>query len=167
MPPNQAPQAKLYFTCWAAGLAIGQYQDARPLLDSLAVEGLPELAPNIVASHLLNAVPWPTGQLQTAWPELWPRVEEMVDASLASMEARTSTAGLAQQAKLALQAPVHSVPSVLETQSALTPDVYANHEAAERERQLRERQRYLAELEEAKTWLEQQVANWQRAVADR
>jgi len=36
---------------------------------------------------LFDAVPWPTGPLQTAWDDLWPRVAQGIDGFLAALEA--------------------------------------------------------------------------------
>jgi peptidoglycan/xylan/chitin deacetylase (PgdA/CDA1 family)/SAM-dependent methyltransferase len=154
-PAGQAA-AKLYYACWAAGLAIGQGQDGTALLALVPDEGQPPLAPRLVAEWLFDAVPWPAGRLQMAWPELWPRVAGNLASFLEALEARSATPGLAREAGATLTGMALGVGA---GSAAMRPPAQEPGSRGTVER--------VAALEQARVWLEQQVANWQAAVAER
>jgi peptidoglycan/xylan/chitin deacetylase (PgdA/CDA1 family)/SAM-dependent methyltransferase len=158
MPAGRAPTAKLYHACWAAGLAISQGQDGRALLELVPLEGNPKLEPQAVADWLRDAVPYPIGRLVADWPALWPRLAPGMQAFLQALEARLAAPGLAQQA--------HQAMARWAGVAAGTPAILGG-ESMSRHGSPGSEQVRLAELEQTRAWLEQQVANWREAVAER
>lgn len=97
------PAASFLFACWAAGLALGCGEDARPLLAFL--EGLrePGFDPEAAARSLFQAALLPGARLPEEWAALWPEVEEPLAGFLADLEARSGAYGLARRARRALE----------------------------------------------------------------
>lgn len=89
--------------CWVAGLLIGQGADVGPLLVALAADKAPELDPAFVAGRLYEGAPLPSGQLTTAWPALWPRLEPSLKSFLQALEAQIDVPALARRTLRALE----------------------------------------------------------------
>jgi hypothetical protein len=93
-------QARLEFTCWAAGLAIGRGQPASELLGHpQGAESIDSVSPSRVAELLFESVPLPAGELTSAWSSLWSDAEANVDGFLSALENHSRNPGLAVQAK--------------------------------------------------------------------
>jgi peptidoglycan/xylan/chitin deacetylase (PgdA/CDA1 family)/SAM-dependent methyltransferase len=99
------------------------------------------------------------GRLHADWGELWPEVAQGTAAFLAALEARSPTTELAQRVKEILQARADAITSERSPQTVVKS--VADGEEPN------EHHRHVAELEQAKAWLEQQVVNWKGAVAER
>lgn len=97
-PPHELPSARLLFSCWAAGLALGRGEDARPLLASLAEDRDPGLDPYAVARSLFQAALLPAGRTPEGWRKLWPEIAERLADFLRALE---ETAGARHLAALA------------------------------------------------------------------
>jgi peptidoglycan/xylan/chitin deacetylase (PgdA/CDA1 family) len=97
------PSASFLFSCWAAGLALGRGQDARPLLAALAGRREPGLDPEAAARSLFQAAALPTARLPEEWIDLWAGIEEPLDGFLADLESLSGSTGLARQARRALE----------------------------------------------------------------
>jgi peptidoglycan/xylan/chitin deacetylase (PgdA/CDA1 family) len=97
-PAEQLPGARLRFACWAAGLAVGHGEDARPLLDALKDDRDPALDPYDVAQSIFQAALLPSCRTPVAWAELWPSLEQRLDEFLLALEEQSKAAGLARRA---------------------------------------------------------------------
>jgi peptidoglycan/xylan/chitin deacetylase (PgdA/CDA1 family)/SAM-dependent methyltransferase len=174
MPAGLAAKAKLEFVCWAAGLAIGQGQPAEPLLDLVAGQRA-EVSTELVAESLFLAIPMPTGHLAGTWGALWPRAETGIDAFLAALEAHVQSPGLAAEGKLLLMRKIltRMLPAFLSRQRSVAGSGDAKtgaesgavdweHLASERADLIAEQHRWIAELEAAKAWHDEQRQVWHR-----
>lgn len=95
--PAHLARARLQFACWPAGLLLGTRQDARPLLAALQPQDCdPELDPALVAAFIFEAALLPNGQLEPAWAQLWPEVEENVVRFLETLAQQAGAPELAQ-----------------------------------------------------------------------
>lgn len=97
--PREVPTARLLFSCWAAGLALGRGEDARPLLASLAGDRDPGLDPHAVARSLFQSALLPTGRTSEEWRELWPETEPRLGDFLNALEELSGARHLAVLAR--------------------------------------------------------------------
>jgi peptidoglycan/xylan/chitin deacetylase (PgdA/CDA1 family)/GT2 family glycosyltransferase len=85
-PLREQAAARLLFSCWAAGLAAGRGEDARPLLAALDGDRDPGLDPCAAARSLFQAALLPLGGMPASWLEPWPEVEARLAAFLEGLE---------------------------------------------------------------------------------
>jgi peptidoglycan/xylan/chitin deacetylase (PgdA/CDA1 family)/SAM-dependent methyltransferase len=97
------PAARFLFASWAAGLALGRGEEALPLLDAVDGTREPGLDPEDVAGSIIQAALLPGARLPEEWTDLWPQIEDPLDAFLAGLEERSGTAGLARRGRRALE----------------------------------------------------------------
>lgn len=103
LPAELLSSAKLTWVCWPAGLVLGRGEDARPLLDALQDDHDPGLDPMYVAASIFEAVPIVTCRLPGVWDELWPALEQHVDAFLLALEEQAQASGLARRTRTVLE----------------------------------------------------------------
>jgi peptidoglycan/xylan/chitin deacetylase (PgdA/CDA1 family) len=103
LPAELLSGAKLLWVCWAAGLVLGRGEDARPLLDALQDDRDPGLNPTYVAASIFEAVPIVTCRVPGAWDELWPALEQHIDAFLLALEEQAQASGLARRTRTVLE----------------------------------------------------------------
>ncbi|HKH49911.1 MAG TPA: glycosyltransferase, partial [Thermoanaerobaculia bacterium] len=102
-PVHGLPSARLLFACWAAGIALGRGEDARPLLAGLAQDREPGLDPHAAARNLFQAALLPLGRTPEAWRELWPQLEDRLTAFLESLEEASGARHLAALARRSIE----------------------------------------------------------------
>jgi peptidoglycan/xylan/chitin deacetylase (PgdA/CDA1 family)/SAM-dependent methyltransferase len=148
MASSDEEGARLEFACWVAGLAIGRGEDPFRDLAGIAEGPRVELRPDRAAGVLFEAIPVPTGQLPDFWGRAWPEIEPHLDAFLQVLESRSTVPGLALECKSRL------VRKILRFVLEHPPGSG-------------KREEWIAELEGAKMWLEEQSARWERTARER
>jgi len=103
LPLERLDGAKMRFVCWPASAALGQGQDARPLLDMLGDARDPMLRPTFVAALIFEAAPLPTCRCLSEWHALWPLIVHRLDAFLEALEERSQAPLLARRTRRALE----------------------------------------------------------------
>jgi peptidoglycan/xylan/chitin deacetylase (PgdA/CDA1 family) len=98
-PSHELPAARLLFACWAAGLALGRGEDARPLLREVAGDREPGLDPHAAARNVFQAALLPLGRTPEAWRPLWPEVEDRLAHFLEALEELAGARHLAALAR--------------------------------------------------------------------
>lgn len=96
-------RVKFSLACWAAGLMLGNGEDATLLLETLRAARDPTFDANEAAESIFQAAPLPTCRLPTAWIELWPSIERGLDAFLSALESQTLAPKLARRARKLLE----------------------------------------------------------------
>ncbi|MEK7949565.1 trifunctional glycosyltransferase/class I SAM-dependent methyltransferase/polysaccharide deacetylase [Luteolibacter soli] len=104
LSPERLAGAKMRFACWPAAVALGQGQDARPLLEMLGDARDAVLDPSFVAASIFEAAPLPTCRCLSEWHALWPMVVHRLDDLLRALEERSKVPRLARRARRALEA---------------------------------------------------------------
>lgn len=94
-PTTGLSGARLRFATWAAGLALGRGEDARPLLEKVARDHDPGLTPADVAGTLFQAALLPGCRVPEDWVTLWPELDSAITDFLAALEAASGTKHLA------------------------------------------------------------------------
>jgi peptidoglycan/xylan/chitin deacetylase (PgdA/CDA1 family) len=94
-PTVGLPGARLQFATWVAGIALGRGEDARPLLDMVAQDRDPGLAPSTVAGSLFQAALLPACRMPEDWIALWPEIEERLAEFLVALETASGARHLA------------------------------------------------------------------------
>ncbi|MBE7443834.1 MAG: hypothetical protein HS132_00600 [Planctomycetia bacterium] len=102
LPFEHLSAARLYFSCWAAGLVIGRGEDARPLLATLKDDLEPALNPDHIARHIFEAVLHSTAELPDAWNKLWPSLKRHIEEFLVELENQSKTPGLNRRTNIIL-----------------------------------------------------------------
>jgi peptidoglycan/xylan/chitin deacetylase (PgdA/CDA1 family) len=110
LPAEHLDGAKMRFACWPAAVALGQGQDARPLLDMLGEARDPVLDPSFVAVSIFEAAPLPTCRCLSEWNALWPLVAHRLDALLGALEERSKVPRLARRTRRALETMIVELP---------------------------------------------------------
>jgi peptidoglycan/xylan/chitin deacetylase (PgdA/CDA1 family) len=101
--PALMVQTRLACACYAAGLALGAGEDARPLLGELGDEDRDlDLDAETVAVCLLEALGLPACLPPARLPELWPAVDQPLAEFLEALELRAAP-GLAQRTQRLLE----------------------------------------------------------------
>jgi len=96
--PIHIDTVKFGLACWAAGVMLGNGEDATPLLEVLREARDPTFDPHGVAESIFHAAPLPTCRAPSQWVELWPTIESRVEEFLTALEQQTLAPNLARRA---------------------------------------------------------------------
>jgi glycosyltransferase involved in cell wall biosynthesis len=175
-PADGVRSQQFYLLCWCAGLMIGAGKDPGTLLDQVAGDRYEELYPEAVAQCLFEAAPLPGSRSPDAWPELWPRLRERIDAFLHALETHAGAPELVTRATRRLKqlilrtSPLDSL-VVDSVNDLLAPLVEARgwwqRLADERERALDEHRALVSELRQTTERLRREVDEWRQVAEER
>jgi glycosyltransferase involved in cell wall biosynthesis len=102
-PREEIQSQEFYLLSWCAGLLLGSGADARPLLELVKDDRYSELYADAVAQSIFEAAPLPTCQPPHAWEQLWPKIQQRVNAFLVALENQSMAPNLAHRARVSLQ----------------------------------------------------------------
>ncbi|HEY0835570.1 MAG TPA: trifunctional glycosyltransferase/class I SAM-dependent methyltransferase/polysaccharide deacetylase [Azospirillum sp.] len=103
-PAADEALTRYHFTSWLAGYAIGQGDEAAPMLKHLIGVREPALSPDAIAWNLCNAIPIGRGSRPEDWEALWPSIEPATLRFLDALEEVSGVAGLAPRSRRRLEA---------------------------------------------------------------
>ncbi|RPJ58852.1 MAG: glycosyltransferase [Acidobacteria bacterium] len=93
--PELLAKAQFHFSCWGAGLTIGNGDDACDLLDLLGEGREPDLDPNEITWMIFESVLLPECRVPSDWLEIWPIHEHRIKRFLEALQARSLAPGIA------------------------------------------------------------------------
>ncbi len=103
LPESCPPEIQFFAACWAAGMLLGQGQDARPLLRLLKEVHASDLNPSDVAKTIFRTTLFPSSRAPASWLELWPAIETHVREFLRALETQAQAVGLARRTQMCLE----------------------------------------------------------------